>query len=60
MERVVAMLQIVLASLQIVLFSLQSVELARRLIHKCGIARVWRKTGHTLWMKVTHRNHIRR
>jgi hypothetical protein len=60
MERVVALLQIVLISLQIVLFSLQSVELSRRLIHKSGIARVWRKTGHALWMRVTHRTHIRR
>ncbi|CAM3899119.1 hypothetical protein [Alicyclobacillus pomorum] len=52
MEQVVVMLQIVLVSLQII-------DLSMRLIHKRGIAHVLRKTGHGLWMRVTHRTRIR-
>jgi hypothetical protein len=60
MEQVVVMLQIVLVSLQIFLFSLQIIDLSVRLIHKRGIAHMLRKTGHGLWMRVTHPTRIRR
>ncbi len=53
------MVQLVMM-LQVILVSLQIIDLCMRLIHKRSIAHVLRKTGHRLWMRVTHLTRIRR